>query len=396
MSRGGAASVAIAGGGVFGAAAALELARSGRTVTLVDPGPLPTPDASSTDTSKAVRADYGDDDHHTALAREAIEGWNRWNRDWDFRPFQPCGFLFATFDPIVPGGFEALSLERHRAAGAWPERFDAASLVSRFPPLAGSAFQDGYLSPGAGFVESGRAVAELFRQARAAGADVREGARVLGLLERGRAVEGVVLQDGTTVRAGTTVVAAGAWTPTLVPELTDRMVATGQTVLYLRPERPERFSPGAFPVWSGDITRTGWYGFPATPEGRVKIGHHGPGRPADPTASRAADPAVEARARAFLARAIPELAAAPLASDRECLYADVWDGAFVIDRHPERPGLAVAAGGSGHGFKFAPVLGALIADAVDGGDDPRRAPYRWRARGATRIDPARAAGEPSS
>ena len=63
---------------------------------------------------------------------------------------------------------------------------------------------------------------------------------------------------------------------------------------------------------------------------------------------------------------LPALADAPIVHRRMCLYCDTFDGDFWIDHDPERPGLVVAAGDSGHGFKFAPILGALIADVVEG------------------------------
>jgi len=72
---------------------------------------------------------------------------------------------------------------------------------------------------------------------------------------------------------------------------------------------------------------------------------------------------------------------------RRCLYCDTLDEHFWIDRHPEREGLVVAAGGSGHGFKFAPILGGLVADALEGRENPWLPRFRWR-----RLD-ASASGE---
>jgi glycine/D-amino acid oxidase-like deaminating enzyme len=82
--------------------------------------------------------------------------------------------------------------------------------------------------------------------------------------------------------------------------------------------------------------------------------------------------------RAFLRSAIPPLADARLASTRVCVYCDTWDQHFWIAPDPARRGLVVAAGGSGHAFKFAPILGDLIADAVEGNVVAR---FRWREDG---------------
>ena len=84
------------------------------------------------------------------------------------------------------------------------------------------------------------------------------------------------------------------------------------------------------------------------------------------------------RLRAFLAAALPDLSDASLVYMRRCLYADTPDGDFWIDRHPQRVGLTVATGDSGHAFKFAPILGGLIADAVEGKPNPWLPKFRWR------------------
>jgi glycine/D-amino acid oxidase-like deaminating enzyme len=85
----------------------------------------------------------------------------------------------------------------------------------------------------------------------------------------------------------------------------------------------------------------------------------------------------------------PSLAGAPIAASRLCVYGDSRDGHFWITRHPERPNLTIACGGSGHAFKFAPVLGGLIADAMLGA--PVSSRFRWRPEiaNATRGDAAR-------
>jgi len=86
----------------------------------------------------------------------------------------------------------------------------------------------------------------------------------------------------------------------------------------------------------------------------------------------------ERKLREFLAYSFPSLAGAPIVYTRLCMYCDTHDGHFWIARDPEREGLVVAAGDSGHGFKFAPVLGEIIADAVEGKDNRLLEKFRWR------------------
>ena len=98
----------------------------------------------------------------------------------------------------------------------------------------------------------------------------------------------------------------------------------------------------------------------------------------------------EARFRAFLQQTFPALARVPVASSRVCLYGDSFDGHFFIDHDPEHPGLVVAAGDSGHAFKFTPVLGGLIADAVEKKPHLWLARFAWRQRSAGGGESARA------
>jgi glycine/D-amino acid oxidase-like deaminating enzyme len=89
-------------------------------------------------------------------------------------------------------------------------------------------------------------------------------------------------------------------------------------------------------------------------------------------------PPEEKNLREFLSGAFPELADAPIVNTRVCLYCDTWDEHFWIAADPAHPGLVVASGDSGHGFKFAPVLGAITADAVEGKPNPILQKFRWR------------------
>src|SRR5262245_29037029 len=121
----------IVGAGVFGVAAALALARRGRRVVLVDPGPLPHPLAESTDISKVVRMDYGADADYTALMERAMDGWRRWNEAWGEPLFHETGVLFLSRGEMAPGGFEHESYRLLTARGHRLERLDAAAVARR-------------------------------------------------------------------------------------------------------------------------------------------------------------------------------------------------------------------------------------------------------------------------
>jgi glycine/D-amino acid oxidase-like deaminating enzyme len=173
------------------------------------------------------------------------------------------------------------------------------------------------------------------------------------------------------------------------------MWATGQPVLHFRPPHPAEYQPPRFVPWAADITRTGWYGFPAQADGTLKVANHGPGRRIHPDEPRTLAPGDEAQCREFFRDTFPGLADAPLIGSRLCLYCDTWDGNLWIDHDPQRPGLVVAAGDSGHGFKFAPVLGRLIADVLERKPNPYAARFAWRPRGELTTEDARVKRPPT-
>jgi glycine/D-amino acid oxidase-like deaminating enzyme len=381
--------VVVVGGGVFGAASALELRRRAWEVTLLDPYRPPHESASSADVSKLVRMDYGADVFYHELAELALEGWDRWNADWPRPLYHEVGLLVLTRSAMAPGRAEQESLRVLRQRGYEVERVGPAALRQRFPAWVDQV--DGYFNPRAGWVESTAVVKRLVTLGEEAGVVVRF-ASVAALLDSGSRVRGVRTSAGDDLAADRVVVCAGAWTPTLLPWLADRLRATAQPVLYFQAEDPGAFSGPTFPTWTADITSTGWYGFPALPDGRVKIGHHGPGTVVPPDGRGKVADAHVAAARAFLRDALPALADARLAGRRVCLYCDTSDGDFLIDAEPGRDGLIVASGGSGHGFKFAPVLGGIVADVVEGRANAWRPRFAWRAAGQRRTEAMRFSG----
>jgi glycine/D-amino acid oxidase-like deaminating enzyme len=373
--------IVVVGSGVFGASSALELALRGHKVTLLDPGPLPRPIASSTDISKAVRMDYGSDDLYMALMEEGLRRWDRWNLQWGEELYHEDGFLFLTSGEMRPGDFEYESFQLLQRRGHRVERMNSNALQGRYPAWNAPKYSDGYYNRRAGWAESGRVVEHLVADALAAGVVLRNGLSLKELMEREAKITGVASDQGEEFRADYVVLAAGPWSPSLFPPLAAWMRPVAQPIFYFRPDDPGPYLPERFPVWAADLSKTGWYGFPATRDGIVKVSNHGPGREVSPDDSRETTPGAESFCRAFLEMTFPGLAGAPLVSSRTCLYCDSWDGNFYIDHVPDLPGLVVATGGSGHGFKFAPVLGEIIADVVERKPNPYSARFAWRQKG---------------
>lgn len=383
--------IVIVGAGAFGLAAAWELRTRGWEVDVVDAGPVPRPAAASTDVSKVVRMDYGADTFYTSLAESALAGWEEWNRRWDPPLYHQDGFLLLARSAMRPGEFEYDSAAVLATGGHAVERLRDVPRDERFPAWSPAIYPDGYFNPRAGWAESGKIVARLAAEVRAAGARLHERRAFAGLIEAGGRIAGVRTTDGASLRSAAVLIAAGAWTPVLLPELSGLMWTTGQPVVHFDAGSSASWHAPQFPVWAADISRTGWYGFPALPDGTLKIGHHGTGRRVHPDDDRVVLPSVVDRFRGFLRESLPELADAPVLATRLCLYCDTFDGDFWIDHDPSRPGLVVAAGDSGHGFKFVPILGGLIADVVERKPNPWAHRFRWRSRERDATETARAA-----
>jgi glycine/D-amino acid oxidase-like deaminating enzyme len=371
--------VVVVGAGINGVTAAIELKQRGHQVILIDPGPVPHPLAASTDISKAVRAAYGADEDYTELAERSIKLWRKWNEEFGIELYHETGVMFVRRREMKPGDFEYESFKLLQQRGHKVERMNSAQLRKRFPAWNPELFRDGVLELEAGYAESGRAVATLIQRAGSIGVELRSSSRFARLDEPDHRIQGIVLDNGERIAADVVVMAVGAWTPYLLPFTKKFFRASGQPVFHLKPSRADLFATERFPVFGADITTTGYYGFPLNRDGIVKIANHGPGREMSPESpQRAVTSEDEETLRKFLSWAFPALVDTPIVYTRMCMYCETHDGNFWIAPDPERKGLVIAAGDCGHGFKFAPVLGQIIADAIEQKSNPILEKFRWR------------------
>lgn len=374
--------ILIIGGGIFGITAAIELRERKYKVGLLNPDTLPHHLAASTDISKIVRMEYGPDEEYFQMAGQAITGWRAWNERLGTELYHETGFLLLCRSSLKSGRqpFEQHSYRQLLANGYPAEKLTAAQIRDRFPAVNASIYQTGVFNPVAGYVESGLAIEKLAEYARTLGVVIHEGQTARELIIKNGAVQGVRTREGAIFPSGQTLVAAGAHTPLLLPELQPFMRASGHPVFWLKPADPGRFSLPHLTVFAADIANSGWYGFPLHPKyGVVKVARHADGKPVHPDRDdRQVSEDEIGEMRVFLRESFPKLADAALVYTRRCLYTDTLDGHFWIDRHPEIAGLTVATGGSGHAFKMGPILGKMIADRIEGNRHEFSERYLWR------------------
>jgi sarcosine oxidase len=168
----------------------------------------------------------------------------------------------------------------------------------------------------------------------------------------------------STARVDRLVLSTGAWTGTLLRELSLPLVVERNVVHWFESERPLDAAPARMPVFIHEVSEgNAWYGFPDTGDG-LKLALHHQGRPttADSVSRTVESEEVQA-VRSLAAQIMPGMAGAARASS-VCLYTNTPDEHFLIDRHPDAENVMVVSPCSGHGFKFAPAIGELVADLV--------------------------------
>ncbi|WP_018334768.1 N-methyl-L-tryptophan oxidase [Actinomycetospora chiangmaiensis] len=240
------------------------------------------------------------------------------------------------------------------------EVLDADELVARWPQFRVTGGEQALYQPESGIVDAARANAVHLSLARAHGAEIRSNTPVRSIRPDGDGV--VVVTDSATVRADRVVVAADAWTNQVLADTGRQLPLTvlrEQVTYYSTPHLAE-FAPSRFPVfmWHGAHN---FYGFPVYGEVATKLGQHMGGE--ETTAdgrSFVPDDARRARYAAFLDAHVPRFLGPELYS-KTCLYTVPPDQDFVLDRLPEQPQIVVAIG-AGHAYKFAALIGSLLAD----------------------------------
>jgi sarcosine oxidase len=357
--------VIVIGVGTMGSATCYHLAKRGVKVLGLEQFDLAHDKGSHAGQSRIIRKAYFEHPDYVPLLELAYRNWRALEEVSGAELYVPTGLLYLG-DPehAVMKGVKASSAQfgirlEHTNADAYPQ-------------IRVSAEQELLFEPVAGFVTPERSVLVHVDEAMKLGAEIRTQVEVRRWrVEGGSVVVETADEIFTTDRL---VITAGPWTSKLVPLLSPKLEVTRQSLVWVMPEDPEAFQLGNFPCWV--IAEEGlpgvYYGFPMLPTDRfqgpigLKLAHHAPATVCDPDqVDRNIYPADSAPMvdvlHQYFRKGFKQLSAV-----KTCLYTNTADENFIIDQLPGYENVYVAAGFSGHGFKFAAGIGEIMADlAVD-------------------------------
>ena len=355
--------VIVVGVGGMGSATLYHLARRGLRVLGLERYDLLHEYGSSHGLTRIIRLAYWEHPSYVALLRRAYELW----RELQSLSSEQLLHITGSVDAGPAGGLIFTgALKSSQLHGLAHEVMDGAELHRRFPGYRLPREMQCLYQPDGGFLLPERCNVAHAARAQAHGAEVHCREQVLEWgASAGRAW---VRTTRRRYEAGGLVICAGSWASKLVPELVGLAVAERQVLAWLQPTRPEHFQPDTFPVFNLEVEEGRYYGLPSFLVPGFKFGkYHHRGEQVDPdTVNREPEPEDEELLRAFARRYFPE-GSGPTLMLKGCLFTNSPDRHFILDLHPEHPEVAIAAGFSGHGYKFCSVIGEVMADLAQHG-----------------------------
>lgn len=366
----------VLGAGAMGSAAAYHLAKRGEPLLLIEQFQHGHGRGSSHGLARITRHSYADPTYAN-LMPEAFRAWKTLEADAGQNLFLRTGGV-----SIGPAGSDYVAkVAANLKAIEIPHRtFSGRELNRRYNTFGVADDAEVVFEPDAGMLAASRALRLQVELARQFGGDntrIMEDTTVLRIdLDADKPTLETI---AARIVADRLIVTAGAWTSRLFPKFSMTLKPTRQQVLYFRPDDPQAYFPGRFPVFivKGLGPPDDVYGMPVFEGLGVKVARHGgpeadPGRPETEVAQPYRD-----EMRSFLKRLIPGLAASPIDKTEVCLYTVTPDDHFQVGLLPSRSDIIVASPCSGHGFKFSCLIGRILADlAIEGETDQAIEPWR--------------------
>ena len=358
----------VLGLGAMGSATALHLSDRGHRVLGLDRYRPPHRHGSSQGRTRAIRKAYFEHPSYVPLLERSYELWRRLERESGRQLLQITGALMLgpQESPVVAGSLMAAT--EH---GLPFELLDLRELQRRFPMFSPEPETVGLLESEGGVLFPEACIEVQLELATARGAELHYDEPAVSWTALGDR-DGIRVETRRgTYEAASLVLAAGAWSGALLPELDLPLTVVRKVMTWLRPTADcSSFLPDRFPVWvwapaNGEVV----YGFPAMegPTGGIKTGIHSGGMACEPeTANRKASKEDLDALWRSLGNRLSGLASEPLRTC-VCFYTNTPDGHFVLGVHPEHSQVVLAAGFSGHGFKFAGLVGEVLADLLTTG-----------------------------
>ncbi|HEY7034972.1 MAG TPA: N-methyl-L-tryptophan oxidase [Thermomicrobiales bacterium] len=361
--------VIVFGLGAMGSAAALALAKRGLRVLGLDAYERGHTRGSSHGHNRIIRQAYHEAPDYVPLIKRAYSLWRELEDETGRRVlFVNGGLIIGKPDGRTVRGTK-LSGELY---GLPYEELSPAEVAARYP---GFCLPDDLVAvrePNAGFLLADEGVGAQLDLAARHGADLRHGEPVRRWRVDGTGVR--VETDRTVYRADRLVAAPGPWSGGVLADLGLPLTVLRVVNVHFAPVRTEWYDVRDCPIFSLLVEEGHYYGIPGPRDVGIKIGRHDNLAACDPETVRwdVTDDEI-AMLRDVLARYLPG-AAGRVLSCLTCLYTMTPDKHFIVDRHPEHPQVAIACGFSGHGYKFAPVIGEILADITTTGatDHPTR------------------------
>lgn len=353
--------VAVVGMGALGSAATYHLARRGAKVVALEQYELGHVRGASHDTSRIVRTSYGSS-AYVRLAQSAYRDWADLEQESGERLLTITGgvILLPTDGPYSASDFTAALTE----CEVEHELLSPDEVHARWPQFRVPENVETVYTADTGIAHASRTVATLQMRARVHGADIRDRTPVESLSPDG---DGVIVHTANgDIRAGKVILATDAWTNTLLDPLgaTIPLDIMQEQVSYFRPAEPDDYDRAVFPVWIWEDHEC-YYGFPTYGEPTIKAARDvSENRMTPETRSFVPDPELIEQLTGFMHDVIP--GAGPELRTVTCQYALTKDRRFVLSALPQHPDIIVGLA-AGHGFKFTPALGRVLAElALDG------------------------------
>lgn len=354
----------VIGVGGMGSAALYHLAKRGKKVLGLERYDIPHQMGSSHGLTRIIRLAYYEHPSYVPLLRRSYELWRSLEQEAGEQLLHLTGSVDAgpAGSDVVQGALKACQL--HQIPH---QMLTSSELSARYPGYALPAGHQALFQPEGGFLLSERCIVRHVIQAQAQGAEVHAREAVLDWTPLADGVQ--VRTDRGVYTADKLVISAGPWASRFIAPLAGKLQPERQVVAWFQPLQPSLFALGRFPVFNLLVEEVRYYGMPVYHIPGFKVGrYHHLNEKIDPDAmDRECHTRDETLLRGFVERYFPA-GAGPLMSMRACIFTNTADEHFVLGLHPGHPQVAIAAGFSGHGFKFCSVVGEIMADlALDGG-----------------------------